>query len=535
MSRWRILVVAALVGVPFLALAGVGSYYLWATGRAFLAWWPMMFCMAAGYALGWYWQRRRELLKPPDFEAPLHWTDRDRQAWKLVEARAETAAGLPPKKLAEIPVYLQTARDLADELSRFYHPGAKDPVGNLTVPEVLAVVELASHDLALLVDNHLPGGHLLTINDWKRAQQMTQWYQAASNVYWAVSALFNPVETGVRFAASQVGLSHPLKMLQQNLFLWFYTAYVHRLGTYLIDLNSGRLRVGATRYRQLMEEAARAGRADVRVLEKSAAGPFPAARAADPVDQVGQVTVTLMGQVKAGKSSLINALLGEQRARTATTPLTSAVDRYELVTPGIPTKLVLLDTVGYGHTGPKADQVAATAEAARQSDLLFLVLHARNPARQADLDMLTALRKWFADRPDLLPPPIIGVLTHIDLLSPAMEWAPPYDWVAPKRPKETNIHDALAAAREQLGERLVALVPACAAEGKVYGVEEAVLPAVANMLDEVRGVALLRALRAEADRDRVRRVFQQMLATGKEAARITWHVLNQPLTKDGPR
>jgi hypothetical protein len=35
--------------------------------------------------------------------------------------------------------------------------------------------------------------------------------------------------------------------------LWFYTAYVHRLGTYLIELNSGRLRIGAARYRELMQ------------------------------------------------------------------------------------------------------------------------------------------------------------------------------------------------------------------------------------------------------------------------------------------
>ena len=36
----------------------------------------------------------------------------------------------------------------------------------------------------------------------------------------------------------------------------------------------------------------------------------------DDVDQVRQITMTVMGQVKAGKSSLINALLGEQLART---------------------------------------------------------------------------------------------------------------------------------------------------------------------------------------------------------------------------
>ena len=33
---------------------------------------------------------------------------------------------------------------------------------------------------------------------------------------------------------------------------------------------------------------------------------------------------------------------------------------------GIPTKLVLQDTVGYGNAGPKADQLAATFEVPRK-------------------------------------------------------------------------------------------------------------------------------------------------------------------------
>ena len=60
--------------------------------------------------------------------------------------------------------------------------------------------------------------------------------------------------TGLRFAASQFGLARPWHMFQQDLIAWFHTAFVHRLGRYLIDLNSGRLRVGAERYRQLTQE-----------------------------------------------------------------------------------------------------------------------------------------------------------------------------------------------------------------------------------------------------------------------------------------
>jgi 50S ribosomal subunit-associated GTPase HflX len=132
-------------------------------------------------------------------------------------------------------------------------------------------------------------------------------------------------------------------------------------------------------------------------------------------------------------------LLGEQRAKTDVLPMTAEITQYQLQPAGVPTRFVLLDTVGYGHEGPNADQRRATEEAARQSDLLLLVMHARNPARQADVDLLRDLRAWFAARPDLRMPPILGVLTHIDLLSPAMEWAPPYDWQEPKRAKEKHI------------------------------------------------------------------------------------------------
>jgi predicted GTPase len=514
-QSWRVLVLTGLVLVPVLFLIAYGAYQLWWTGWSFWAWWPMTACFALAYILGWYWQRQNRLLQV-DFTPSLHWTDRDRQAWLLVEARAKNGAKLGPDKLSSVPFYMETAQEMAGELARFYHPGAEDPIGSLTIPEMLAVAELASHDLAQMVDQYLPGGHLLTVKQWRQARQVTEWYQTANKVYWLIAGLFNPIGTGVRYMASQAGLSMPLQALQDNLLLWFFTAYIHRVGTYLIDLNSGRLRVGAERYRQLMLQHQAAPAAPARD------GAPPAAAEPDPADLVRRVTLTIMGQVKAGKSSLINALLGEQRARTDVVPATAEITRYELQPEGIPTRLVLLDTVGYGHTGPKEDQLRATQEAARQSDLLLLVMHATNPARQADLEMLQALRQWFDTKPDLKIPMILGVLTHIDLLRPSLEWAPPYDWQNPQRPKEHQIDQAVAAAREQLGKYLVGVVPVCAAAQKVHGVDEWLLPALAELLDQAHAVALLRCLRAEADTGKVRKVFYQLLAAGKGLAKALW-------------
>jgi predicted GTPase len=513
MSRWRIIVVTFLLAVPLLVLAGLGSYFLWQGGWSLYLWWPLTACMILGYFLAWYWLRKKMLLRPVDFTPPLHWTDRDREAWKLVEARAKDAEKLDLDKLGQIRFYVDTAQDLALQLATFYHPRAKDPVVSLTLPEILAVGELACHDLAELVDQYLPGSHLLTINDWRRAKQLSDWYQTANTAYWLVSAFFSPLNTAARFATSKLGTSHPWQMVQQSLVAWFYTAFVHRLGSYLIDLNSGRLRIGARRYQELLKVA----------QDDKTASPAAVGKVA------GQVTLTVMGQVKVGKSSVINAVLGEQRAHTDVVPATSEITRYELHSQEPPISLVLLDTVGYGHTGPREDQLRATQEAAQQSDLLLLVFHARNPARKADLNLLEELRKWFSTRPDLKMPPVLGVMTHIDLLSPAMEWQPPYDWLNPDRPKEQQIQQAWNALREQLGPFLVGIVPVCTAAGKIYGIEEWLLPMVVQFLGEARAVALLRCLRAEVNTDRVRKVFRQLLESGKKAAHI-W-LASQPKTR----
>ena len=65
-----------------------------------------------------------------------------------------------------------------------------------------------------------------------------------------------------------------------------------------------------------------------------------------PFDQE-PLQVLVVGQVKAGKSSLINALLGEQRAPVDTLPATDDVDLYECQPEGLP-PIILRDTPGYG-------------------------------------------------------------------------------------------------------------------------------------------------------------------------------------------
>src|SRR5262249_2045746 len=158
------------------------------------------------------------------------------------------------------------------------------------------------------------------VDDMKRIRStvdtVSEWYPVMRNLYWGAAAIFNPLKTGLQVVATKAGLSPAFAGFQQNLMGWFYTAYVKELGRYLIELNSGRLKVGAQRYLELMalhhvpptDEAS--GERQPPRDEPLPGDGQPRGAGAPRSPEAPPVTLALVGPVKAGKSSLVNALLG---------------------------------------------------------------------------------------------------------------------------------------------------------------------------------------------------------------------------------
>jgi predicted GTPase len=347
------------------------------------------------------------------------------------------------------------------------------------------------------------------------ARKAADYYKTASNIYWVVSAALNPLKTIAQYAGSQLGLQPGMSQIQNNVLHWFFLTFVHQLGRYLIELNSGRLKVGAKRYRELMAKH-----------QAPPGGPGPAPTAPPPADsgddlegetqlEMHRVTVSVVGPVKAGKSSLINALFGETKTAVAQVPLTAASTRYDLDAAGLP-PLSVMDTVGFGVNGPTDADIANAMEASRAADVLVLALPARSAARAPEVQFLDRMRAAFLAQPQLKMPPVVVALTHIDQLTPAMEWSPPYDWKAGTKTKEKSIRDAVAAVKELFGSKVAEVVPVCALAGKEYAVREALVPEMARHLDTARGVSLLRALHLEALIDHTKKAFGQAINAGKE-------------------
>src|SRR5262249_34026299 len=360
--------------------------------------WAMLACMGLAYFLAWRWTRGRGML-PDTAPPPQYWTDRDKAAWAKVEAKANSFQKVTLAEVSTPKHFTDLALELTTEVGAVYKPASDDPFDSLTLPEVLACIELAAADLNGMVQKYVPGVHLLRIRDAKRAQKAYRVYRTGQDLYWAGAAIWDPISTGLRYLASRTALGGLMDRIQNNLILWFHTAFIHQLGRYLIELNSGRLKVGVKRYREILaahqeptappEPAAGAGQTP----EVNPA--IPAAPAIKPI------TIAVLGAVKAGKPTLVNALLGKQVATVDRLPVATGT-RYDLTLPGgQPTSI--LDTNGYGEGGPTDADFAAAVEASRDADLILLVTPATNPGRKFDLNLLDRIRTWFDTKP---PPPM---------------------------------------------------------------------------------------------------------------------------------
>jgi predicted GTPase len=225
--------------------------------------------------------------------------------------------------------------------------------------------------------------------------------------------------------------------------------------------------------------------------------------------------ILVCGQVKSGKSSLINALFGEVRAGVDIVPRTRCIEPFVLDRDGIPHALIL-DSAGYEGVESDRSPFAELRDAIVQSDLIILVCSARSAARAADRRLIDELNGFYQERPDRIPPPLVVALSHVDQVRPLAEWDPPYDLAEPTGAKARQILDAVRAVGEDLAlgtERPV--VPVCLKPEQVYNVEEGLAPVILQMASEAERVKLVRSLRNFHDEEQWRRLWRQAVNSGR--------------------
>ncbi len=473
----RLSIVALCLVLPSLTLVPFGGVWLWQHGYAY--YWVIGACcfVVIAFLFQLYLFQRLDIplkgprpVELPEDAAASTWTPRENEAWNAVLAVADT---VDLSHFSSWQSFLGLGQQTIEAVAKTLHPEVKDPLWQFTVPEALTLVEQVSLQLKPTVVDNIPFGDRLTVGQVIRIYEWRSLIDIAQKGYdiWRMVRMLNPA-TAVTQELRERLSNQMYRWGREELAKRLARGYVLEVGRAAIDLYGGRLRIEPEDLEAHVTEATERDR-----------------RAASKV-QAEPLRLLLGGQVNAGKSSLINALLNEIRAASDALPLTSAFTAYELKREGVPQALIL-DSPGLDSLEQPLDKLV---EEAAQADLIIWVASAVRADRELDGRALDAIRAHFAARPNRRRPPMLLVLSHVDRLRPMQEWKPPYDLADRANPKAASIRAAVEAAGGDLGFTADDVIPACLdAKLGPYNVD-AVWAAIMELMPEAQRAQLVRTL-----------------------------------------
>ncbi len=491
--------------LPTLTLVPFGAIWLLQKGYAF--YWVIGACVfvVISFLIQLYILRRLDIpLKGPqpdelpEDKAAASWTPRETEAWNSVLAVAGKA---DIAHLQSWQAFLGLGRETVEAVARTLHPEVKDPLWQFTVPEALTLVEEVSLRLKPAAVDSIPFGDRLTVGQVLRIYEMRSLIDVAQKGYdiWRVIRMLNPA-TAVTQELRERLSNQMYRWGREEIAKRLTGTYVKEVGRAAIDLYGGRLRVSPEQLEAHITAASARDR-------REAAGVK-----AEPL------RVLVCGQVNAGKSSLVNALIDEIKAAPDALPLTNKFTAYELKREGVP-QAVILDSPGLSDLDAPVENLVAEAEIA---DLVIWVASAVRPDREIDSRAIEAIRRYFADHPNRRRPPMFLVLSHVDRLRPPQEWSPPYDLANADGGKAASIRAAMDAAGADLGFPLERIIPACLDPGRGIYNADAIWAEIMEQIPDAQRAQLVRTLRDIGQGLDWRKLRGQALNAGRILARAVF-------------
>ncbi|HHX90256.1 MAG TPA: GTPase domain-containing protein, partial [Paracoccus sp.] len=255
-----------------------------------------------------------------------------------------------------------------------------------------------------------------------------------------------------------------------------------------VDLYSGRLRFSDAELMQIELASEMRDRAQL-------------AQEDDPV------RILVVGQVSAGKSSLINALLGHVGAETDMAPTTDRLTAHEMVIGDIPLRLV--DTMGMDGSAKALERLSAEMA---EADLIVWVLRASRPGRGPDVALLARFDAIFTTDPTRRRPPVLFVAAAADTLLPG--W--PYAENRLPLAAQSRLGQAMAAIAADMGAEAVIPVSAGPTEWNIDTLHDALADALPEALMTQRNRRRLTGARAGGQlRDNLGRAGRGLRKTAK--------------------
>ncbi|WP_157937670.1 GTPase [Oceaniglobus roseus] len=429
--QWRIVVRLA----PYVLTLGLSTLlgFLWLSEHGML----MIYVLASAaiFAAAFLalhlprWLARRgaapeeeEAPEETHVEAGADWTEGERRAFAAGQAliARRLREPMPPEQMQGF------ALEVVTEVARASGAAGKLPL-DFTVPEALLLVHRVSARLRDDLRRYISISDRISVKTlfwlWKNQDRAKQLYSYGHGAY-RIFRLTGGLPLALAREMLDLVTSGNSKVLSGEVQAIGQRMLFEELARAAAELYSGRLRMSDT---ELLES----------IIEDTA---LDRRRLAEP-DMPLRIAVA--GQVSAGKSTLVNALLGREAAETDMPPVTDRATAHEGEVLGMDCVLVDLP----GLDGSRASLEATLAEAKR-CDILVWALPVHRPAREADRAAIDAVRTAFRDLPDRRVPPIVGVATFCDRLA-----GEGWPWPEHRMPEEVQgrIGDAMNAISGEVG------------------------------------------------------------------------------------
>lgn len=408
------------VGLPIVVLAGVGLYFVFQHGY-------LLFFLAALAALSlltrlFLWWCHRQSIEASEQEESVvepseDWSDREYEIWTRGNDSINECLGRNAEWSGLQDHAIRLVRSTADEY------GCTE--WDFSVPASLRMFEEVSRRYRGTLQTHVPFVEAVKVSHLRYAVQnqenigrVGKTYRVARNL-WRGVRLLNPAAavasevrdyiTGELFAKVSLETQWQLKKV-----------FLQEVLSVAMDLYSGRFNVDDDHVQP----------ANITEEDRS--------RMAVSLDPV---RIAVVGQENCGKSSLINALRGEVNAQVDVLPVVGDTTVYTYSIDGVEhLHLVELPAIEGGTA--KIDELVSELT---ESDIVIWMLKANQPARALDTELCSQFEKYYRGEDSLQKkqPILVGVLSHVDMLSPASEWNPPYDLGETGVEKVRAINDAL--------------------------------------------------------------------------------------------